>query len=375
MKVQIAPLGSGVSPKCAKTDRMTVPRFVHFPVVIFLSLRYDTEGWFADMELGILVIDDEDGIRRSLTRILREEGYSVSVASNGNEALALIRMNPNQYDVVICDLLMPGIDGITTIEEINRLHREITKIILTGYGTLESSIKAIDAGVDGFITKPFGNRELKWKVRECYLKRKMRQFISPDIFNELLKDPAHLMPRLSFITILFSDIRGFTQLSSRVPPHELASILNDDYFHPMCDIIIHHCGMVDKYIGDSIMALFGAPVADEAHAENAVKCAIEMVKSMETINGGLGMGIGISTGHVVTGIFGSVSKKEYTALGMPVNVAARLQKLAGPGDVIISDTTKSKLHGAYSFKELGSTSFSVHSTPTTYFKWMRNDQV
>jgi len=119
------------------------------------------------MELGILVIDDEDGIRRSLTRILKEDGYSVSVASNGEEALSLIRNNPNKYDIVICDLLMPGIDGGTTIEEINKLNREVTKIILTGYGTLESSIKAIEAGVDGFITKPFGNRELKWKVREC----------------------------------------------------------------------------------------------------------------------------------------------------------------------------------------------------------------
>jgi DNA-binding NtrC family response regulator len=89
------------------------------------------------MELGILVIDDEDGIRRSLTRILKEDGYSVSVASNGEEALSLIRNNQNKYDIVICDLLMPGIDGITTIEEINKLNREVTKIILTGYGTLE----------------------------------------------------------------------------------------------------------------------------------------------------------------------------------------------------------------------------------------------
>lgn len=327
------------------------------------------------MELGVLVIDDEDGIRRSLTRILKEDGYSVSVAPNGEEALALVRKDPSSYDIVICDLLMPGMDGITTIEEINKLHKEVTKIILTGYGTLESSIKAIEAGVDGFITKPFENRELKWKVRECYLKRKMKQFISPDIFNELLKEPGHLLPRLSFITILFSDIRGFTQLSSRIPPDELASLLNKEYFHPMCDIIIRHRGMIDKYIGDSIMALFGAPVADESHADNAVRCAMEMVKVMEDIDGGLGMGIGISTGHVVTGIFGSVSKKEYTALGMPVNVAARLQKLAGPGDIIISDVTISNLNGSMPFQRWGSTTFAASTGPTHYYKWIRNDQV
>jgi class 3 adenylate cyclase len=327
------------------------------------------------MELGILVIDDEDGIRRSLTRVLKEDGYSVSVASNGEEALHIFRKNPNSFDIIICDLLMPGIDGIKTIEEINKINREVTKIILTGYGTLESSIKAIEAGVDGFITKPFENNELRWKVRECYLKRMMRQFISPGIFNELVREPAHLQPRLSYITILFSDIRGFTQLSSKVPPDKLASLLNNDYFHPMCDVIIKHGGMIDKYIGDSIMALFGAPVADGNHAENAVNCAVEMVKSMKASNGGLGMGIGISTGHVVTGIFGSATKKEYTALGMSVNVAARLQKMAGPGEIIISDGTHSMLGESRSFRQLGSANFAALAAPTSYYKWIGHGQV
>jgi class 3 adenylate cyclase len=100
-----------------------------------------------------------------------------------------------------------------------------------------------------------------------------------------------------------------------------------------------------------------------------------MVRKMEAINGGIGMGIGISTGRVITGIFGSASKKEYTALGMPVNVAARLQKLAGPGEVVISDITRSELTGSTPFKKSGSTTFAAQSGPTMYFKWMRDDQV
>lgn len=327
------------------------------------------------MELGVLVIDDEEGIRRSLTRILTEDGYSVSVASDGEEGVSLVRSHPNTYDIIICDLIMPRMDGLQAIDEINRLDGEVTKIILTGYGTLESSMRAIESGVDGFITKPFENRELKWKVRECYLKRRMKQFISPDIFNELLKEPSHLLPRLSFITILFSDIRGFTRLSSQVSPEKLASLLNNNYFHPMCDIIIRHGGMIDKYIGDSIMALFGAPLRDDSHAEKAVQCAIDMVRAMDKLNGGLGMGIGISTGYVVTGIFGSSTKKEYTAFGMPVNVAARLQKLAGPGDVIISDTTKANLRSTIPFQLCGSTTFSPAFGPAPYYRWMRNDTV
>ncbi|MCX5798225.1 MAG: adenylate/guanylate cyclase domain-containing response regulator [Proteobacteria bacterium] len=325
------------------------------------------------MHLGVLVVDDEDGIRRSLKSVLKEDGYSVDVAANGEEAILKFQQEPGNYDIVICDLLMPGIDGIKTIEEINKLHQEVTKIILTGYGTLESSIKAIEAGIDGFLTKPFENKELKWKIKEYYLKRKMRQFISPDIFNELLREPAQLQPRLSHITILFSDIRGFTQLSSRTPPGELASLLNKHYFHPMSEIIIKHRGMIDKYIGDSIMALFGAPVYQEKHEENAVKCAIEMIEKTEDINQGLGIGIGISTGYAVTGIFGCISKKEYTALGMPVNIAARLQKLANAGEIIISEETKARLDNKIPFKKMGSQAFVASSMPVVYYKWIRND--
>jgi len=327
------------------------------------------------MQLGILVVDDEVGIRRSLTRVLKEDGYSVEVARDGEEALNIFQKTPDNFDIVICDLIMPGMDGIKTIEEINKLNQEITKIILTGYGTLEYSIKAIEAGIDGFITKPFENKELKLKIKEYYLKRKLKQFISPDIFNELLIEPAHLQPKVSFITILFSDIRGFTQLSSKIPPEELASLLNRYYFHPMSEIIIKHKGMIDKYIGDSIMALFGAPVYQERHEDNAVNCAIEMVKMMEDINQGLNMGIGISTGYVVTGIFGSINKKEYTALGMPVNIAARLQKFAASGEVVISEETKARLDNRTLFKKIGSLTVVTSSMPVVYYKWIRDGQI
>jgi len=327
------------------------------------------------MRLGVLIIDDEEGIRRSLTRILREEGYSVRSATNGEEALVIVSENPHDFDIVICDLIMPGMDGIKTIEELNKLHQGLTKIILTGYGTLDSSIKAIENGIDGLITKPFENKEIKWKVKECYIKRRMRQFISPDIFNELINEPEHLEPKVSHLTILFSDIRGFTQLSSRVPPDELAALLNKYYFQPMSEIVLKYSGIVDKYIGDSIMALFGAPVYHDRHEENAVMCAVEMVKKMEQLDQGFHMGIGISTGYVVTGILGSINKREYTALGMPVNVAARLQKLAAPGEIIISEETKVKLNGNLPFEKVGSIEIIKQYMPTTYYKWINSGKI
>ncbi|MCX7965362.1 MAG: response regulator [Syntrophorhabdaceae bacterium] len=327
------------------------------------------------MKLGILVVDDEDGIRRSLTRILKEDGHTVQTAPSGEEALNIIQKNPTILDVVICDLIMPGIDGIKTIEEINKIHYDSTKIILTGYGTLESSIKAIDAGIDGFITKPFENRELKWKIKEYYLKRKMRQFIAPDIFNKLLLEPKHLEPKLSLITILFSDIRGFTKLSSVMSPDELAHLLNTRYFQPMSAIVKKHGGMVDKYIGDSVMALFGAPVNSDGHEINAVSCAIEMLEYVKNSKTGIDIGIGISTGYVVTGIFGSVSKKEYTAIGMPVNIAARLQKIASKDEILISEDTKNGLKEKFIFEKAGILEVSKHSNPVLYFRWAKNGKV
>ncbi len=323
------------------------------------------------MRLDVLIIDDEEGIRRSLTRILREDGYSVLTASSGEDALTIISNNGSNLDIVICDLIMPGIDGIKTIEEINKIHQGITKIILTGYGTLESSIKAIEAGIDGFITKPFENKELRWKIKEYYVKRRMKQFVAPDIFDKLLDEPAHLEPKISPVTILFTDIRGFTRLTSTIAPEELAFILNKYYFQPMSDIVSKHSGIVDKYIGDSVMALFGAPVFHENHEQNAVECAIEMMEKTDNSKNTFQMGIGISTGHVVTGIFGSISKKEYTALGMPVNIAARLQKLAAPGEIVISEETYRKLNGAVTFKKTGSFSPFPTSPPVDYYKWIR----
>jgi adenylate cyclase len=324
------------------------------------------------MQLGVLVIDDEEGIRRSITRLLKSEGYFVQAAKDGEEALQTVRNNPHNLDIVICDLMMPGIDGITTMEEINGLHPEVTRIILTGYGTLDASIKAIEAGVDGFITKPFENRDLTWKIKECYLKRKLKQFVAPDIFREVLNKPVPLEPKVSRITILFSDIRGFTRLCTEMPPEELATLLNRDYFHPLSAIIMKHNGMVDKYIGDSIMALFGTPVDQGKHEEKAVQCAIEMLGAPGLARGGLDVGIGIATGIAITGVFGSTSKKEYTAMGTPVNIAARLQKLAGPGEIIISEITREALNGDMMFEHCGDLSFLPSSAPVAYFKWLRD---
>jgi adenylate cyclase len=324
------------------------------------------------MNLGVLIIDDEEGIRRALKRILEEEGYRIYTAQTGEEGISIVRENLPNIDIIICDLIMPGIDGLKTIEEINKLDYGIAKIVLTGYGTIDMSIKAIELGVDGFLTKPFENRFLKLKIKECYIRRRMKQFIQPDIMEKLVREPEHLSPKLSHVTILFSDIRGFSQISSRVHPFELAELVNTKYFEPLSEIISKYNGFLDKYIGDSIMAIFGAPIYMDRHEESAVLCGIEMVRKMKEVGGHLKIGIGISTGYAITGIFGSAKKKEYTAFGIPVNIAARLQKIAGPWDILISEETKAKLRDDLRFEKMGVISVREDFIPTVYFKYIGN---
>ena len=115
---------------------------------------------------GLMVVDDEEGVRRSLKKVLERDGYRIVLAENGEEALSIIRSDGRDIETVISDYRMPGMDGLETLIEIGRLNAEITRIMLTGYATMASAIEAVNEGIDGFLTKPFENDELRAKVRE-----------------------------------------------------------------------------------------------------------------------------------------------------------------------------------------------------------------
>ncbi len=136
---------------------------------------------------GLMVVDDEEGVRRSLKRVLEREGYRIILAENGEEALDIVRSDGRDIETVISDYRMPGMDGLETLIEIGRLNAEITRIMLTGYATMASAIEAVNAGIDGFLTKPFANEELRAKVREYTIKKRLKQFVSEQVLAELQK--------------------------------------------------------------------------------------------------------------------------------------------------------------------------------------------
>ena len=182
---------------------------------------------------GLLFIDDEEGIRRSIVRALRDEPYRVYTADNGKAGMAVLKENLPYIDMVISDYKMPGRNGIKTLADIGTLHPEITKIILTGYATMEAAIQAINNGVDGFLTKPFDNMELRAKIHEISVRKHLKQFVPEQIYNEMDIHKGSLRNKYHQVSVLFSDIRGFTRMSRDIPPEALADFLNYRYFTPM----------------------------------------------------------------------------------------------------------------------------------------------
>jgi adenylate cyclase len=298
------------------------------------------------MMIGLMIVDDEEGVRRSLRKVLEQDGYDILLAENGQQAIQMVQQNREPIEIVISDFKMPGMDGLETLIEVGKINPEITRIMLTGYATMESAIESVNAGIDGFLTKPFENIELRAKVREYNVKKRLKQFVSEQVLMELQKDVRIMIPRKQVVTVLFTDIRGFSGLSERMTVDELSQMLNLHYFSPLDNIIFEYNGTLDKHIGDSIMGIFGAPVQYGDDAMRAVSSAMRMREEMAIINEGragtdkrISIGIGISTGEVMAGIFGSSRKKEYTIFGLPVVLASRLEHLARSGQILICDET------------------------------------
>jgi len=296
--------------------------------------------------IDLIVVDDEEGVRRSLRKVLENDGYNVLLAENGEQAINIVGNNGRSIETVISDYKMPGLDGLETLTAIGRLNPEITRIMLTGYATMESAIEAVNAGIDGFLTKPFENNELKAKVREYNLKKRLKQFVSDQIISELQRAGNNIRPRRQVVSVIFVDIRGFSAMAEVMDPEDLGDMLNHCYFSPLDNIIYELNGTLDKHIGDNIMGIFGAPVAYEDDAVRAVLSALHMRAAMKIMNEKMGragreipIGIGIGTGEAMAGIFGSSRKKEYTVFGPPVNLASRLERLAQVNQILICEDT------------------------------------
>jgi adenylate cyclase len=177
----------------------------------------------------------------------------------------------------------------------------------------------------------------------------LERFLSPAISRKIREGAAdiRLGGESQRVTLLFADVRGFTTMAEKMKPREAVEVLNE-FFARMTNVIFEHDGALDKYLGDGLMALFGAPLALQNDAEAAVRAAVNMQKSLAELNKISGrppltIGIGIHTGEAVVGFLGTERRMDYTAIGDTVNVASRLTSQAGPGQIVISDATRLQL--------------------------------
>jgi adenylate cyclase len=179
------------------------------------------------------------------------------------------------------------------------------------------------------------------------------------------------------MTVLFSDIRGFTTVSERGQPEDIVSQLNE-YFSRMVEVLFAHKGTLDKFVGDMVMALYGAPIEDEQHADHAVTSAVAMVEELRLLNARweaegrpqLDIGIGINSGEMVAGNIGSDTIMSYTVIGDQVNLGARLESLNKEYGtrIIISESTRQRLRGRYEIRSLGDVVVKGKTRPVAIFE-------
>jgi adenylate cyclase len=221
-------------------------------------------------------------------------------------------------------------------------------------------LKAIGSQMAMVIEQASLNEKIREEER---MRNRLERFHSPQLIEMILKESEEEQENIMeskdlTATILFTDIIGFTSISEEMSPREINLMLNQ-FFSRMTEIIFKHDGMIDKYIGDCLMAVFGAPIEKKKDPERAIRAAQEMRKELKKMiaNEGLekkfDVRIGINTGQVVAGNIGSPNRLEYTVIGDPVNIASRLESIAVPNQILIGEETYKLVKGKFKIKKVG----------------------
>lgn len=230
------------------------------------------------------------------------------------------------------------------VKPIKKLHKGVEEI---ANGNYETYINKTTKDEIGDLTTAFNTMAKNLKEKEL-VRNMFSKYLSPDIAEYILENPEQLELGgiESELTIMFLDIRGFTALSENFHPNDIVKFLNS-FFTSMVDIIFSHKGTLDKFLGDGLLAIFGAPVKYEGHAKKAVEAAIKMVEHIKKYNKDrrswgkeeMHIGIGINTGKAIIGNIGSKQRAEYTVIGDTVNTCSRIEGLTSKEEILISQKT------------------------------------
>lgn len=319
----------------------------------------------------VLVVDDNEMNRDLLCRRLHRNGIRTVAVEDGYRALAWLEAN--RCDLVLLDIMMPGMDGIEVLSRIRatRDGTELPVIMATAKGEQADIVRALEKGANDYVTKPLEFPVVLARVgvqlalkaanervrnlaedlarRNEFIRSVFGRYLTREIAETLLDTPEGLVlgGERREITILMADLRGFTSLSADRDPADVVVMVNH-FLSVMTDVILSHGGTIDEFIGDAVLALFGAPRLLEDHARRAVACALDMQRAMGEVNRlnrarGLpevATGIGINTGEVIVGNIGSERRAKYGVVGSHVNLASRIESFTAGGQVLVSEDTR-----------------------------------
>lgn len=352
--------------------------------------------------MKILVVDDEPSIRDICSRALKGAGHEVLTADSGEKAAEMLADN---WDIVLTDLTMPGsINGIEVVKRTKASgHADV--MLMTAFPDLDTAIESMREGAYDYLIKPFSVDSLLLAIRRCAERRELSaelkrekflraelerayfelnemrkveetfgQFATPEVARFVLDHPQDYWKQgeRRAVTVLFADVRSFTSYAADASPEEAVEALNN-IFARMIDVVQEEGGILNKFIGDGMLALFGAPVAGEKHARAAARAALKIKSSIEDLAQSrkknnlkpLRVGIGINTGEVIAGCLGTKNRTEYSVIGHPVNVAARLEEAAREGQILVGPGCAQALEKDFKLRPLGPMKLAGISEPVS----------
>ncbi len=321
------------------------------------------------MTATILIADDDGISRKLLRRLLEQDGHEVRAASDGHEALELFADEP--CDVVLLDILMPGLDGISVLQKLKGMPggEHVPVLMISAVDETESVVRCIEIGADDYLTKPFNPVILRARINAGLAKKRLHdlerarvhdvfsRFLPEHVVDDVLAsgaDDLRLGGASAVGTVMFTDLRGFTAFAEGKPPELVIAALNR-YFDETSNAILEHGGTLVAYRGDGFLAVFGAPMEVEDHADRALETARDMVNvRLPRFNGwlrenglgdGIRMGVGLNSGPFMSGNVGSLRRLEYTVHGDTVNTASRIESMTKTigGPILLAESTREAL--------------------------------
>ncbi len=302
----------------------------------------------------ILIVEDTPANIQTLTAILKEQDYQISVATNGRQALQVIeKMRP---DLVLMDIMMPEMDGYEACRQIKASPRwrDLPIIFLSAKSETDDIVRGFELGAVDYVSKPFNAHELLARVRTHLTidrlnkenTRLLLNVLPAPIAEKLKRQSGIIADRFDDVSVLFADIAGFTPMSAKLSPGELVGLLNRVF--SLFDRLVEEHGLEKiKTIGDAYMVAGSLPEPMPDHLDRMVRLALAMQRAIDELgaeSGGMRLRIGIHVGSVVAGVIG-IRKFIYDIWGDTVNTASRLESHGVPGRVQVSEEVFRRIQG------------------------------